>query len=167
MTAQIDWIRKSPTDKKEYRRMVVGWQNSEAVLHTLIKSFNREYLKSKSEQKEHHGMKEIALKKLIISSMVELKVKVDSWVAKLNQDGEDTTVLNKARKANRPLLEKAEQLRDIRNIAFHFGDVMLGGNELVQLYEEIANWSLEELNNILVAICKIGNHAKDICVKKA
>jgi hypothetical protein len=111
-------------------------------------------------------MKEIAIKKLIVSSMVELKCKVDEWVGKLNKNGEDTQAINQEKKASKALLGKAEQLRDIRDIGFHYGDVMLPADEMIQLYQAIDQWNLQELNDILGAIYKIGNLAKDIALKK-
>ena len=146
--------------------MVVGWQNSEAAINHLVSTFNAEYLKPHEDKSHHQGMTEIAIKKLIVSSMVELKCKVDEWVGKLNRDGEDTQTINQEIKTNRDLLDKVEQLRDIRNIGFHYGDVMLSADEMIKVYKDIEQCNLHELNDILDAIYKIGNSAKDIALRK-
>ena len=164
--AQLSWLIDAPPDKKPYRAMVVGWQNSSTAINHLVSTFNDEYLKSPEDKNSHHGMKEIAIKKLIVSSIVEMKCKVDEWAGKLNKDGEDTQAINQERKANRALLDKAEQLRDIRNIGFHYGDVMLSADEMIQIYQATDQWNLQELNDILGAIYKVGNLAKDIALKK-
>ena len=167
METQIEWIKSSPHERKKYRGMVVGWQNSILAINHLVSAFNEQYHKEDGEKPPHHGMKEIALKKLIASSIVELKCKVDEWVARLNKDGEDTTKVNVERKKYRDLLDRAEHLRGIRNISFHYGDVMLEADDLAQLYEDINKWDLQELNDILKAIYSVGNVAKEIALSKA
>ena len=107
------------------------------------------------------------LKKLIASSIVELKCKVDEWVACLNKDGEDTTKVNETRKKHRELLDKADKLRSIRNIALHYGDVTTQADDLAQVYEDIDKLDLQELNDILKAIYSVGGAAKEIAQSKA
>lgn len=147
--------------------MVVGWQNSVATINQMVTAFNIEYHKQEEEKKAHHGMKMIAIKKMIASSLVELKCRVDDWVARLNKDGEDTTKINEKRKEFRPLLNRAEELRNIRNISFHYLDLTLQADDLAQVYEEIEKWDIQEMNEILKAICSVGEAAKEIAQSKA
>ncbi len=75
--------------------MVVGWQNSAFVLNVIVKTFNVEYLKEDVEKDRdtHQLMREIAIKKLKISSLFELKPQLDKWYKRLDEAGllnEDT-----------------------------------------------------------------------------
>lgn len=158
---QIEWIKEAKEPQKTYRAMIVGWQNATYVINAVVKRFNEEFFNEENKTNDpHYGMKEIAIKKLIVASLHELKPCLDQWCATLNCDGKLSEDLKKAKAHIRGELKKVEKFKDIRNTTFHYGDPVEDPDTLVQIYEDIDQLSLAELNGILKATINFGNKLK-------
>ena len=138
--------------------MVVGWQNSAFVLNVIVKTFNVEYLKEDVEKDRdtHQPMREIAIKKLKISSLFELKPQLDKWYKRLDEAGllNEDTVKKKRQVGN--ILKQVYKYKKIRNCALHFGDMNDKTNDLIDIYEHIQTIDLALLNRILTEMIKLG-----------
>src|SRR5437763_1240134 len=86
---QLQWIRDAAEPEQTFRRMVIGWQSVLAALNATVLAFNSEYLRSDAakEANPHHGMKEIAIKKLVIGSLREIKPRLYEWYWELDKRG--------------------------------------------------------------------------------
>jgi hypothetical protein len=159
----LDWVKEAPEPARTYRKMVIGWQNSVFALNAIVSAFNAEYLNVR-EQKEHHThqfMHEIAIKKLAISSMFELKPQLDTWYDRLELDGALDDKTKKKKLEVRHLLKQVRKYKGIRNATFHFGDVNEKTKDLLRIYDDIQSIDLSLLNRILVEMITLGNMLKD------
>jgi hypothetical protein len=159
---QIDWIKTAAGDTKKYRAMVIGWQNSVSALNTQIAAYNREVLKTEAHKNKnpHHGMGEIAIKKHIIASLRELKLRLDDWKNLLQKLGFDMTAIEAKRREFRYVLPQAEKLKEVRNTAFHYGDFLHTPDELIATYSEVEKWDDAKLNQIWRALEQLGDAMK-------
>ncbi|OHE89649.1 MAG: hypothetical protein A3G75_10310 [Verrucomicrobia bacterium RIFCSPLOWO2_12_FULL_64_8] len=85
----LNWINEAPPSKRNYRKMVIAWQNSRTALNATVLAFNAEYLKPESQKTRdpHHILREIAVKKLTIASLFELRPQLDRWYKALDKEG--------------------------------------------------------------------------------
>jgi hypothetical protein len=159
----IDWIKEADEPIRTYRKMVIGWQNSVTALNSTVVSFNAEYLKQ--EQEKHKGtnqlMREIAIKKLVIASLFELKPQLDKWYNTLDEVGLLSDQTKQTKKDVRHVIGQIAKYDGIRNAAFHYGDVNEKSDELIQLYEDIQKLDLSFLNRILTDLIKLGYQLRD------
>lgn len=156
--SQIEWIEQASEPQKTYRRMVVGWQSVLATLNATVLAFNSEYFKRESGP--HQGMKEIAIKKLVLGSLREIKPRLDDWYREMDQLGavSSDTAAEKTRVRN--VVARVEKFDDVRNLAFHYGDPIEPTDSLLLLYKEIETWDIEFLNRILRDLVSLGEKLK-------
>lgn len=156
----IDWIEEASDPERMYRRMVIGWQTILRSLNATVLAFNGQYLKDESGKENHQEMREIAVKKLVIGSLREIKPQLDAWYNKLESHCalSDKTKNEKIRV--RQVVKQVEKFHDIRNNAFHYGDPNADTDELLQLYKDISNTNINLLNQVLRALVSLGEHLK-------
>jgi hypothetical protein len=158
---QLRWIDDATGNQKKYRSMIVGWQNSLSAINTLVSAFNDLYLAKGAKQNAHHIMKEIAVKKLIVAWLFEIKDTLYDWFAVLRKDGIVTPDLESRKRALKQVLKPVDQFKDIRNsVAFHVGDLRLPPNELIDMYLRIEALDLNSLNKILRSAENFGQALK-------
>ncbi|MBI3850981.1 MAG: hypothetical protein HY298_11995 [Verrucomicrobia bacterium] len=154
----LDWIKDASEPARTFRKMVIGWQNSVIALNATVRAFNSEFLKVEEEKDRdtHQLMREIAVKKLVISSLFELKPQLDAWYRRLEADGLLSDATKDKKKEVRHLLGQVQKFEGIRNAAFHFGDVNEETEELLRIYDEIHAIDLALLNRILEEMIRLG-----------
>ena len=159
----LDWIKEASEPARSYRKMVIGWQNSAIVLNSTVLLFNSEFLKKEEEREHdtHQLMREIAVKKLVISALFELKPQLDAWYRRLSDDGLLTEKTIEKKKEVRHLLDQVKKFEGIRNSAFHFGDVNEETEALLSIYDEIYGIDLALLNQILKEMMSLGYMLRD------
>ena len=162
MQQQIQWVDEATEPARSYRRMVVGWQNVLVSLNAPVLAFNAEYLKSVElkEANPHHGMKEIAIKKLAIGSLREIKPRIYEWYRELEKRGVLTTATIQEKEKVKHVVKQVEKFDDVRNLAFHYGDPVEPTDSLLQLYREIEGWDIGTLNRILRDLVSLGELLK-------
>ncbi len=165
--SQVNWIIRSKSAKiKKYRTMVVGWQNVTYTINALIEKFNQEFFKKMNHKSDHYQMHEIAIKKLIIASLFELRTCINNWYRALQAENLLTEKIKKDKVSNRQIINRINKYRDIRNsISFHFGDPNLNPRKLIELYKKVDEFSFNELNLIWKSSLKLGESLKKIILK--
>jgi hypothetical protein len=165
----LDWLREADQHTRDYRKMVVGWQNSVIALNSAVRAFTNEYLKTQEEKDRdtHHVMREIAIKKLVISALFELKPQIDKWYRRLEVDGLLSDRTREKKLEVKRVIAQVAKFEDIRNAAFHFGDVNEDTSQLLQLYEDIQKIDLAFLNHLLEDLMTVGFMLRDDAAKKA
>ena len=162
----LDWIDEAAEPVRTYRKMVVGWQNSLIVLSALLRAFNDEFLKPEEQKKKdsHQQMREVAMKKLVISSVFELRPQLDHWFRRLDSEGMVSEETKLKKQGVRNLLKEVHRFHSIRNATLHFGDVNEAPDDLLRIYRDIASVDQARLKCILEALLDLGirlcDHAK-------
>lgn len=159
--SQIEWIEQAADPQKTFRRMVVGWQNVVVSLNATVLAFNSEYFKRDAEDASpHQGMKEIAIKKLVLGSLRELKPRLDDWYRELDAMGAVSPESKSKKTQVRKVIVQVEKFDSIRNLAFHYGDPIEPTDSLIQLYKEIDRWDINLLNRVLRDLVALGECLK-------
>lgn len=162
MTAQIEWIQISSGDEKRYRAMIVGWQNSQYAINQLIQSYNALTLQAQPKPDQHEPMRIIAVRRQIVASLLELKNRLDEWVGHLNKAKLDCNSINGLRKSLREALDRAESWRSIRNLTFHYGDILEDPDDLLAIYHAISLITDAEVNSVWKAMTEVGMAARNV-----
>ena len=165
MSEQILWIESAGDAQKRFRGIVVGWQNSVYTLGQLISSYNELTLNPRDPPVE--PMKVLAARRQILSSLLELKTKLDECIGLLNRDGIDCRSVNSLRRINREKLERADSWRAIRNLTFHYGDITEAPNGLVETYHSVGAITDRDVNEVWMAIADLGRGLRDLALNYA
>jgi len=167
--SQITWIDEADDPQRTFRRMVVGWQNILITMNATVLAFNAEYLKPPDEKNAnpHHGMKEIAIKKLVIGALREIKPQLDDWYRSMDELGALTDKTKDEKKRVRAVARQVDKFVRIRNNAFHFGDPNEDTDWLIQLYKEIENADINLLNQVLRDFVSLGECLKADALAKS
>lgn len=155
----VEWIERATEPQAPYRAFVVGWQNSISAVSRQIKSYNALTI-PKRPLEGHDEMDVAAVRRHIVSCLVELKATLDDRYGVFRKDGLPTTSIDHVRNARRRDLDSVERWRDIRNLTFHFADVMRPRDELVTTYQSILEIKDEEVNCAWEAIVDVGQAMK-------
>jgi len=159
--ADIQWIEDGSPKQRPFRAYIIGWQNSRYAINRLIESYNALTVgAAKPNAKEELNI--AAVRRHILSSLLELKGKLDSKYGHLRRDQINTSSINAVRGARRADLEHAEKWRDIRNLTFHFGDVIETDAQLVATYKSIFAVTDAEVNAVWNAIDAVGEAMKTL-----
>lgn len=157
--ADIQWVEQGNSDQRPFRSFVIGWQNSRFAINRLIESYNALTLgNAKPNAKEELNI--AAVRRHILSSLLELKGKLDSKYGHFRRDGINTAAIDAVRDARRAELDRAESWRGIRNLTFHFGDVLEGDAQLVATYTSIFAVTDAQVNVVWEAIVAVGEAMK-------
>lgn len=159
---QLEWIRDAAEPARTFRRMVVGWQAVLAALNATVLAFNSEYLKSEAakEANPHHGMKEIAIKKLAIGSLREIKPRLYEWYRELETRGVLSAASIEEKKRVKSVVAQVEKFDDVRDLTFHYGDPVEPTESLLQLYEDADRLDIAFLNRVLRDLVSLGEQLK-------
>jgi hypothetical protein len=109
-------------------------------------------------------MRGIAARCQVLASVLELKNRLDEWVGYFNTSGFDCSSINAVRKTYRSALEQAECWRTIRNLTFHYGDVIERPEDLLNTYYAIAHITDEEVNSVWQAMIELGQIVKNVAL---
>lgn len=161
----IEWIEDATAAQAPYRAFVVGWQNSISAINRQIKSYNvltipKRTLSGRDE------MDVAAVRRHIVSCLVELKVKLDDRYGLFRRDNLPTASIDLVRDARRRDLDSVERWRDIRNLTFHFADVMRPSDELIATYKSILEIKDEDVNSAWEAIVEVGQAMKLVALER-
>lgn len=157
--ADIQWVEEGDPMKRPFRSFVIGWQNSLYAINRLVRNYNELTLgNAKPNAKEELNI--AAVRRHILSSLLELKGKLDSKYGHFRRDKIDTTPIDVVRNARRGDLDRAENWRGIRNLTFHFGDVIEDDAQLVATYKSIFAVTDAEVNAVWEAIVEVGEAMK-------
>ncbi len=152
-------MEQGDSKQRPFRSFVIGWQNSRYAINRLVESYNALTLDNpKPSAKEELNI--AAVRRHILSSLLELKGKLDSKYGQLRRDGIDTSKIDAVRNARRADLDRAESWRDIRNLTFHFGDIIESDAQLVTTYKSIFAVTDAEVNVVWEAIVAVGETMK-------
>ena len=157
---EIEWIKNAKEENREFRAMIVGWQNVSYTVNTFVQKFNEEYF-SEKKKNPHSVMNEIAAKKMVIAALFEAFNCVEKWFGNLRKNKlVSKELIEQKRKINKTI-HQIEKYSHIRNdVGFHFNDPTKSPSELIALYEEIDSVDLEKLNSILKGIMIFGENIK-------
>ena len=144
--------------------MIVGWQNSLYAVNQLIETYNSITLRLEPETDPHEPMRVIAARRQVLASLLELKNKLDEWVGILNKAGCDCFAINAVRKAHRAALDQAEAWRQIRNLTFHYGDIIEPPDDLLCTYYRISRITDAGVNSVWQAMVEVGCAARDVAL---
>lgn len=147
---QLQWVKEATGDVKVLRTMVVGSQTVLETLNSTVLRFNNHYFTRTNDP--HHEMKVIAAKQIMIASLRELRLMLDLWNGKLRDMGALSQTIIDLRRQHRQTLDRIHQFKDVRNCAFHFGDPLETPDKLVELYEYVQGFDLDDLNAMLRAL---------------
>jgi hypothetical protein len=163
--ADIQWVEDGDPDERPFRSFVIGWQNSRFAINLFIQSYNELTLRNtKPNAKEELNI--AAVRRHILSSLLELKGKLDSKFGQFRREKIDTASIEAIRKARRGDLERAEGWRDIRNLTFHFGDVVEDDAQLVATYKSVFAVTDAEVNTVWEAIVEVGEAMKMLSLER-
>jgi hypothetical protein len=125
-------------------------------------TFNSYYLKSQEakDADAHHGMKEIAIKKLIIGALREIKPRLYYWYRELETRGALSAATAEEKKRVKYVAAQVEQFDDVRNLAFHYGDPVEPTDSLLRLYQDVEQRDMEFLNRVLRDLVSLGERLK-------
>jgi len=164
MTTQIEWIESASGDSKRHRAMIVGWQNSLYAISQLIQTYNSITLKPEPNPDPHEPMRVIAARRQVLASLLELKDRLDEWVGYFNRARFDCSSINAVRRACRSALDQAQSWRNIRNLTFHYRDIIEPPDDLVATYRAISSISDAEVNSVWQAMIEVGQAAKNVAL---
>jgi len=159
---KIEWIEEAKEPEKTFRRMIVAWQNSRYLLQRTVMAFTEEYVKDN----EPNDMEKIALKRMVIACLHEIKPQIYRWYNTLDSMGalSDESKKMRADKVFRKILLQTEKFKKLRNLAFHYGDPTEDTDSLVDLYKQIDSMTLAHLNLILRNTVDLGESLwRDAC----
>lgn len=164
MTAEIRWIRDGTASQQYFRAAVVGWQNSSYAVSLQIQAYNALTLNPPANPDAAHPMRVLAARRQILSSMLEFKGKLDQCIGKFRQRGIDCSAINEVRRSSRARLDRAESWRNIRNLTFHYGDIIELPAQLISTYQEIEAISDAEVNEVWHAMLDVGQQIRLIAL---
>jgi hypothetical protein len=168
MTSQIEWIKDSSGETQRCRALVVGWQNSLYSINQLIQSYNQLTIQGEQPQSDPHApMRIIAARRQVLASLLELKERLNEWIGYFNKAGVDCTSINSARKLVRLALDRADSWRTIRNLTFHYGDIVEPPDRLLVTYDAISQISDAEINSVWQAMIEVGQAARNVTLNRA
>jgi hypothetical protein len=150
----LQWVKESTGDVKVFRTMAVGWQVVLATLNATVMRFNQHHFTQTEDP--HHEMKLIAAKQTVIASLRELRLRLDDWHNRLKVKGALSQETIDFRKEVLHTLDRIHQFKDVRNCAFHFGDPLEAPDKLMELYEYVQEFNLDDLNKMLRALRDLG-----------
>ena len=162
---EVQWIEDGTPAQKPFRAFVIGWQNSRYAINRQIESYNALTLPAK-KRTDHEEMQVAAVRRHIVSSMVELREKLDQKYGHFRRDGIPTASIDAMRKERRADLDRAETWRDIRNLTFHFGDVVATDTDLVVTYKSILQITDTEVNSVWLALVAVGEAMKQLALER-
>jgi len=151
---QLNWVKEGTGLEKDFRSMVVGWQTVVDTLNATVLRFNSKYFEKADDP--HHPMKLIAVKAVVVASLREIKLMLEKWQNRLHQRSALSQGTKDLKKSLNPILLKIDGLKEVRNLAFHFGDPLQDPDELLGLYENIDEYKIDELNTMLRALVDLG-----------
>jgi len=125
-------------------------------------AFTEEYVKDN----EPNDMEKIALKRMVIACLHEIKPQIYRWYNTLDSMGalSDESKKMRADKVFRKILLQTEKFKKLRNLAFHYGDPTEDTDSLVDLYKQIDSMTLAHLNLILRNTVDLGESLwRDAC----
>ena len=157
---ELNWIEDASDPERMFRRMVIGWQMILRSLNATVLAFNDEYLKSEKDKDNHQEMREIAVKKLVIGSLREIKPQLDDWYRELDDHDALSQESRDEKKRVRTVAKQVDKFVRIRNNAFHYGDPNEDTDYLLQLYKDIANADINLLNRVLKDLVSLGEQLK-------
>jgi hypothetical protein len=164
MTPQIEWIESASGDARRHRAMIVGWQNSIYAINQLVEKYNSITLTPEPKSDRHEPMRVIAARRQVLASVLELKNRLDEWLGYFNKSRFDCSSINAVRKTYRSALDQAECWRTIRNLTFHYGDVIEPPEDLLNTYYAIAHITDEEVNSVWQAMIEVGQIVKNVAL---
>jgi len=143
--------------------MVIGWQNVLYSVNSTVLSFNREYLESQRTEggNAHYGMKEIAIKKLVIASLREIEPQLERWYQQLSKRRVLSPDTLEEKKRTRHVVKQVKKFKGVRNLAFHYGDPNEETANLIKLYKQIDVTDINLLNRILRDLVSLGEKLKE------
>jgi hypothetical protein len=147
---QLEWLKAATGDVKVLRSMVVGAQTVLQTLNATVMRFNQHFFAQTDDQ--HHEMKLIAAKQIVIASLRELRLRLDDWNTKLRDMGALSEKTTELRRQHRQIIDRIHKFKEVRNCAFHFGDPLEAPDKLIALYEYVDEFDLDELNVMLRAL---------------
>jgi hypothetical protein len=162
---EIQWVEDGTPAQKPFRAFVIGWQNSRYAINRQIESYNALTLPAK-KRTEHEEMQVAAVRRHIVSSMVELREKLDQKYGHFRRDGIPTAPIDGVRNGHRADLDRAESWRAVRNLTFHFGDIVATDIDLVATYNSILQITDAEVNSVWVAIVTVGEAMKQLALER-
>jgi hypothetical protein len=151
---QIEWLSAGSEAEKDFRCMVVGWQTVVQTLNATVLRFNSEFFEMSADP--HQEMKLIAAKAMVVASLREIKLMLEKWQNRLYHRSALSEATKTLKKSLNPTLLTIDELKEVRNLAFHFGDPIQEPDVLLGLYEEIDAYDIEELNKMLRALIDLG-----------
>jgi len=152
--SQLNWLKSADSEKLPFISMIVGWQTVRETINSTVDRFNKNHFEKPTNN--HHAMKIIAAKQTVMASLRELRLSLGSWRDKLAISEKLSEESKLTWKKLLPILEKIHTFRDVRNTAFHFGDMTTPPLDLISLYEYIDRFDLEEMNAMLRALHDFG-----------
>lgn len=158
----LDWIVQIDEPKRQYRAQTIGWQNTYFILTSLIDSYNNLTMRAPTKSNDHHEMDVLALRRLILASLVEVKNRLEDRIGVLNREGKDCTAVNQKKKEYRALLDQVEKWRDIRNLTFHFLDIGEPYQDMIAVYKSIEPITNDEVNRVWGAIYAVGEEMQKV-----
>lgn len=162
MPAAIEWIEDASEPQKTLRKMVVAWETVRYLLSKTVLSFNEEYF----EKEKPNDMEKIAMKRMVIAALFEIKPKIDGWYKDLDDRGLLSKRSAELKIEKRKIIDQARkfEFENIRNLTFHYGDPTEDTESLLDLYKKIDAISIGHLNLILRSLSDIGESLwKDVC----
>lgn len=162
---EIKWIEDGNPAQRPFRAYVIGWQNSRYAINRLVQSYNDLVIPTGTRD-GHQEMQIGAVRRQILASLLELKEKLDQRNGQLRKAGIDTASIEAIRKAHRSRLDKADSWRGIRNLTFHFGDVIEPDSDLVATYKSVLRISDAEVNDVWTAIVAVGEEMRKIALDR-
>lgn len=157
--SQLQWIKEATGDVKVLRAMVVGWQTVLQTLESTVMRFNSQYFGKTDDP--NREMKVIAAKQTVIATLRELRLRLDKWRDRLKTKGFLSQETMDLFKQIRPTLDRIHEFRDVRNCAFHFGDPLEPPDDLVDMYEYVQGFDLDDLNEMLRALTQYGMQMRE------
>jgi hypothetical protein len=92
---------------------------------------------------------------------------LNEWIGYFNKAGVDCTSINSARKLVRLALDRADSWRTIRNLTFHYGDIVEPPDRLLVTYDAISQISDAEINSVWQAMIEVGQAARNVTLNRA
>lgn len=162
---EIQWIEAGTAEQKPFRAFVIGWQNSCYAITRQIESYNALTI-PKRELTGHQEMQIGAVRRHILSCIVELIEKLDQKYGHFRRDGIPTAAIDRVRDAQRAELDKAQAWRGIRNLTFHFGDIIETPADLVSTYKDVLQIPDDAINSVWMAIVAVGEEMKQLALQR-
>jgi hypothetical protein len=147
--------------------LLYRWQNSLYAVNQLVSSYNSIALAPVLNADIHQPMRVVAARRQILASLLEFKNRLDEWCGQLTKARCDCTSLHAIRKNHRRTLEQAESWRSIRNLTFHYNDVVEPPDDLLKAYKEIAAITDAEVNSVWKCMVEVGEAARDVAMSRA